>query len=106
MLVRPDGFLCVYYVQKAVNICMQGTSATNNDDFATLAVQAVDTEGVQAALQSVLNEAAARLLRSKSKDLAMLQSPLSMLSGVSWLPLANHIFTGRSSNCLITHDTA
>ncbi len=77
--------------------------------MATSAVQAVDTEGVQAALQSVLNEAAARLLRSKSKDLAMLQSPLSMLSGVSWLPLANHIFTGQSSGCLplmLQHDSA
>lgn len=85
---------------------MQRTSAPNDDKLATLAVQTVDPEGVQAALQSVLNEVAARLLRSKSKDLAMLQSPLSMLSGVSWLPLANHIFTGWSSRCPITHDIA
>lgn len=56
--------------------------------------QVSDAEGVRAALQSVLDETAARLLRSKSKDLALLQSPLSMVSGVSWLPLANHVFTG------------
>ena len=71
--------------------------------MATLAVQAVDAEGVHIALQSVLNEAAARLLRSKSKDLAMMQSPLSMLSGVSWLPLTNHIFTGASSGTKSHH---
>ncbi len=60
-------------------------------------MQADDTEGVQVALQSILDETAARLLRSKSRDLASLQSPLSIISGVSWLPLANHIFTGLLS---------
>ena len=99
--------LCLYILYKNLLTIYARHICPNNDELATLAVQAVDTEGVQAALQSVLNEAAARLLRSKSKDLAMLQSPLSMLSGVSWLPLANHIFTGWSSRCLmIQHDSA
>ena len=60
-----------------------------------VAVQASDIEGVQAALQSVLNETAARLLRPKSKDLASLQSPLSTISGIPWLPLNSNIFSGE-----------
>ena len=63
-----------------------------------VAVQASDTEGVQAALQSVLNETAARLLRPKSKDLASLQSPLSMVSGIPWLPLNSNIFSGKQNS--------
>ena len=94
MLVRLTWLLVCTLCTKSCQFLYAKHLRPSNDEVATSAVQAVDTEGVQAALQSVLNEAAARLLRSKSKDLAMLQSPLSMISGVSWLPLANHIFTG------------
>ena len=79
-----------------VSTCMQSFAIYPHicTPHSSTPAQASDTEGVQAALQSVLNETAARLLRPKSKDLLSLQSPLGMLAGIPWLPLDSHIFSG------------
>ena len=57
-------------------------------------LQESDWASAKAGLQSTIREAAARLLRSKSSDLAALQGPLSLLHGVPWMPLNGQAFTG------------
>lgn len=61
---------------------------------AAIILQASNHRQTKASLQDVLVETAARLLRSKSADLLTLASPLSLVGGVPWLPLRNHVFTG------------
>ena len=56
--------------------------------------QVQDSGQTKVALQSILNETAARLQRAKSADLMVMTSPLSTVQGVPWLPLRNNIFTG------------
>ena len=89
MLVRSAAAdkLLLYMQYNTMHACIQLTESCQ--------CRQLMQRGLQAALQSVLNETATRLLRPKSKDLLSLQSPLGMLTGIPWLPLDSHIFSGE-----------